>query len=332
MPDQSRYPLFHDGRFAFDEVHGFTWLDNELWLATEGAACAYDREKFRPRRFYARTLAAGAAELPRVREIARDPAAPAALVLRTAAGTAFRLDQGAWRPGDEAETFLRAYTRDTGPLLRWVQFPEGAIEAHTVSAGRPAVLGTKAGRSRLPLFSNNRFAFDDVRAAVLHGDTLWSATPAGLVEHQLNATTQSAPIVALHCFATDPGGQPVPMPNLERLVGLPDRALLAWGKEEVFFRPPPAGGGVPAWTVYPNVDAAGLAERMILPEGPTTWVLERPSEEGKALRVRRGAGGARAVSSSYQVADVTLAVMDQDWLYVPLASGGLLRVPKSRVR
>lgn len=367
MPDQSTYRLFSNGRFAFDEVYAFLRDGDRLWLATDGGICLYAYEGFKAERFLARAFMEAETKrgttsggLPQVREIVRDPEQPARIITRTTSGSVLETDRTtlAFVPskGNQKDTmppddvFTRAYTRERLQAphysMRLVQYPfgsasypDGALKAFVATASGPTVsLGAKATGAALPLFSNNRFSFDDVRAVVLHNSSLLAATPVGVVEHVIDWSKQQAALDRLHSFAESPQApSPRLMEGLERMVRFSNGSVITWSNSNVFdamF----AGdsNGSLSWKVNPTLQAEKIGPEMLLIDQHESWHLRAYQSDKHSAVVTRmmndKSTASREVHSRFKPLDVSVAVMDDDWIYLPDPRGGLFRVRKSGVQ
>jgi hypothetical protein len=338
MPDQSTYPLFAEGKFAFDRVRAFALVDGHYWLATDGGVCRYDSETFAPRRFYARDFF-NENRLEPVWEVAANPANGPQLFCRTRSGgaaTPFVFENDRWVKSDAAALLDQAYTRDKNNLMKFVQYPEGVLEAH-LAGPSAAVLGTGRDPRHTPLFSRNRFSFDDVRTAVLDKGMLWSATPAGVVEYELDWDSQTAQCRQIYGGLSSGAS----MDRLERIVRLPGNELLAWGDAGVYRAAINASGVGLQWQSWVTLNGASLRDQMRLPDGNVVWILARNPQQDDTLTLYRlrddmteltGNNPAWTIDRDFRSPDASLALMDDDWIYQPVARGGLMRIQKSNFR
>lgn len=338
MPDQSDYPLFADGKFAFDKIRSFALLGGHYWLATDGGVCCYDAETFVPKRFYARDFY-HENHLAPVCEIATNPVAPSQLLCRTRDGSdaiPFAFENDHWGKLDDAAPLEQAFTRDEDELMKFVQYPDGVLEAH-LSGPSAAVLGSGRNPTNPALFSRNRFSFDDVRTAVLDKQMLWSATPAGIVEYELDWTNFAAIRRKIYS-AVVPG---TAMGPLERIIRLPGNELLAWGNQSIYRAKINADETQLHWQVVGNSSGAGLKDKMILPDSDFFWLLARNSENDDGLSLYRLPHGTTnltgnerrlSISNQFRSPDASLSLMDEHWIYQPVADGGLMRIRKSDFR
>ena len=338
MPDQSTYPLFADGKFAFDKVRAFALLGSDYWLGTDGGVCQYEAGRFTPKRYYAKDFFEKPGRLPPVCEIAVNPSDSAQLLCRTrsqAADRGFVRNGDRWTESDNLSPLLQAYTRDEDDLMKFVQYPDGTLEAHLKDA-QPAVLGTGRNKQNLPLFSRNRFSFDDVRAAVLEQAVLWSATPAGVVEYLVDWDGQTAHCRRVYCSLA----AGATMRDLERIIRLPGNELLTWGSGNVY-RTQIADGRDLQWRAWESVSGVSFKDLMRLPDGDIVWVLARRADLDDSFQLYRLTGGLTSpvgnerflsIAKGFRSSDASQALMDERWIYQPVASGGLMRIDKSSVR
>lgn len=351
LPDQSQYPLFHDGKFAFDDVRAVAAVGDQWWLATDGGVCTYDRTKFAPGEFFARALAPAPDALPTVREIVTDLDRPGRELCRChrddGSQAAFEYQAGQWKPTVDEAPFLACYERHQNELMRFVQYPFGVLEAYvadrTAAAGKAApaaaILGTARGHTPLPLFAHQRFAFDDVQGAILDDDSLLVVTSAGLLERRVDWSAEQAPLTALTCYPS--AGTKLPaMAWLVHLTSFPDGSLLAWSQQAVF-RGTRAPAGAWQWNAVPGQSGRQLQDQMLLPDAAATWVLTREPSNNR-LQLYQLAADATApapaqpafsVGRSFHSTDVSTAVIDEQWIYQNNdPGGGVLRIPKAAIQ
>jgi hypothetical protein len=338
-----------DGKFAFDFVRAAAATDDSLWLATDGGVCQYDRVTFQPSRFFAGFAKLGPRQLARVREIVVDPAKPPGVFCRTVADGAessFALAGDEWTETGEQKPFIDAYTVANERLMRFVRYPDGTLEAHLNPPNDRAVLGTRRGQTPLPLFSNNRFAFDDVQSAVLHQGRLYAATAAGVVEYDVSPEGNTADIVRLHCYPKN--GTAPAMARLVRIVRSTKDHLLAWNAASVFQGKVTSQADGTAnsrasvnWSVVRKLTGNQLTAQMPLRDVEATWILERRANANNTLRVYRLDGErltpspgdtGQSIASKYTSLDVSTAMMDEDWIYHNVKEGGLIRIRKSALQ
>jgi hypothetical protein len=339
IADQSSYPLFQDGRFAFDNVHEFTSEGDRLWTATDGGVCLYTYPEFRPLKFFAQAIlearptggATGRGNLPMVREVIRDPDKPARVLCRTVAQDVYLFENGSWKRGSDGGAFEKAYCRQTDSLTRWLEYPDRRLEVQATTTGPLVLLGTKGGRTKLNLFRNNRFSFDDIQGAVLDGSALLTATPIGVVEQRIDWDRQQAPMIALHCHAKD-GTSWREMSDLEHITRCGRSAILAWGTGA--FKGIVGQGTVPSrqWQPYEQ-PRERIGPEMIIEDDVEQWKLVACIDDKPMQAIRLRAGQTRAVAARFRCRDVSQAVADDRWLYVPIPEpkGGLLRIAKNDV-
>ncbi len=347
MPDQSDYPLFSKGKFSFDYVRHFAVTDSGIWLATDGGVCEYDRHTFSPVRFFASFVSAEGA-LPCVREIVATSADPVCVFCRTRTDdgslSTFEFDGEEWTNSAKEQPFLDKYKCAEDKLMRFYRYPDGVLEAHLEHPSDAVVLGTGRGTTPFPLFAAGRFAFDHVRSAVLAGHKLWAATPAGVVEHELDwtkGTKGAAKIVRFYCY---PQAKRNPaMAHLDRVTRLPNGRLITWNEANVFEATFGKTTSFLTWNVLPELRGQDLSKRMLLPDDDKKWLLARLPEKKHAMRVYRLEGdqwgpatsnrgrSVEAYLESYSSLDVSTAMMDDAWIYQPVKEGGLIRIHKSSV-
>ena len=146
---------------------------------------------------------------------------------RTASGTIFEYVNDAWQSTQDSEVFLNAYTRHIDGLMRWLELPSRRLSLRLDTAtGQTVTLGSDA---RLELFTNNRFAFDDVQDALLQGSILLTATSMGIVEQNVQWADQRIQFRGFHCFADRISGS-TQMLDLEHIIRFPTGQVLAWGE------------------------------------------------------------------------------------------------------
>lgn len=340
LTDQSNYPLFCDGRFMFDEVREFVATPSQLWLATDGGVCAYAYPDFRPIRFWGRafsetqqTHAVGSQDsLPKVREVVCDPdgARTSRILCRTASGDRYAWDGTLWSRCTDDGPFERTYTRQTDTLTQWLEYPQRQLEVRVKTAsGQVLTLGSKGDKTRPDLFRNHRFSFDDVRGAVLHGSVLLTATNLGVIEQVIDWSRQHMDIKALYRYA-EAGASLQEMSGLDRIRELPGGRVLTWGRAS-FVRNAFAGP-TGAWRVYEH-PAKEIGPQMILDDGSEQWKIVACASPEPMRVGRLSDGSTRPITARFQCCDVSNAVMDDRWIYVPVPEpqGGLLRISKDKV-
>ena len=360
MPDQSAYPIFVNGRFAFDDVHATLAVGDALWLATGGGVCVYNRSDFAPRRFIMRPFleAAGAAKgdarpLGLVRELVRDPDRRDRLVARTDRGAVLEADATAeFHPTaaavtDGLDVFERAYTRETpgaaNHQMRLVQYPfgsyrlpQGALRARfRDAAGAWVELGRNRDEVALPLFSHERFAFDDVSDAVLHDGRLLVTTPVGIVTHGVDWDAERATILSIDAADDKPApGQLPALHDMIGIVGMPNGTVLAWNADRVFQMS--RDGGRTFWHDQRKQGQLPVQRLQVLDEETQVWQISLgPSGAGEASITRLVGGRAEGeigLGAAARFSDVSHPATDRKWIYVPRASYGLVQVEKAKIR
>ena len=346
--DQRQYPLFADGRFAFDDVRHFSAIDDRLWLATAGGVCVYDSKEFSPDRFYAASLQESPDQLPNVSEIVSDDASGVYCRLRREDDVelTFTLAGQIWMPSTEpselsaAESvFLAKYQRGEDRLMRLIQYPCGALEAHLKDPEQDAVLGKARGTSSLPLFANDRFSFDDVRFAALAGDSFWAATAAGVVEYRMDWKGERATVTRVYCYPSDPG-KGAAMAELEGIARFPHGELLAWGGGHVFHASTDTVPSPLCWSVLLTGGDAEFHRQMVLLDGQSNWVLRQDAAHEHAMQLFRlpedrlvptQDDRPHSIAANYHSLDMSTARVDDKWIYQKVNEGGVIRIPKSAV-
>jgi hypothetical protein len=242
------YELFFEGKFSFDHVFSVATAGPFVWLATAGGAVAIEPENHRIERVFARCFGLSEQQrLPDLREIcsSQSPKAGVLLYARTAGKRSFEndlplsgKDLGVWRevPPEVADpAFEAAYRKDTPApeFWSWVQPPEGIyVQIHPT---RPSGLrfGASAPLPHYSLMSRGRFSWDDLRDAVLVGQELVFATPAGICVYRVDPFEEVARLKEIHGRCGTEEGAEVPMTDIERIVSEGDE-LAAWNRKHVF--------------------------------------------------------------------------------------------------
>jgi hypothetical protein len=340
VAEQSDYQLFRNGRFAFDEVHEFACDGDKLWLAADGGVCMYEYPNFRPVRFFADDIlnamrqgnVAGRRILPAVNEIVCEPNKTSIVLCKTAAKDIYVFEGGAWKRGSDDGAFERVYSCQTDPLMRWFEYPQRCLEVRMKTiTGPDVVLGTKGNRTKLNLFRHERFSFDDVREAVLHGPVLLTATPVGVVVQQVDWSKQQATLSGLYCYANN-GAALQEMSDLEHIVNFIKGPILVWGNDAFKSVSLFGAGPVLQWQSYEH-PAALFGPQMTIEDGAERWkVIACDSNEPMKI-ANLNTGISRSVASRFKCRDVSKAVADSRWIYLPVPEpkGGLLRIPKDKV-
>jgi hypothetical protein len=350
--EQSVYPLFSNGRFSFDDVRTVLDVDGQLWLATGGGICIYNRDDFTPRRFVSRPFlgVAGAPQGPSVREMVRDPDRRDRIVARLDSGISFEADAAAAdfrkteiAAADGYDVFEWAYARKTfDPLdrgMRLIQypfgssrFPEGAVRARfRDTTGNWIELGKDDDRA-LPLFSNERFAFDDVSDAALVEGRLLVATPVGIVTNRIDWAGQRATMFSIDVAAAE-GSGPAGLPalrDMQGIVQMPGAALVAWNNDRVF-RQKIAAGRSP-WQKLRDQLPNPVAREQLLVEPAAEWRILLGIDD--AANVTRLVGGREVgqLRLGTRFGDVSHPVSDREWIYLPGMDAGLVRIEKAGIR
>jgi hypothetical protein len=364
LPDQSSYPLFVDGRFAFDDARGLIIDGDSLLLATGGGVCAYDRRTFAPQRFLARAFQeaerganGGPLGSPAVREIVRDPDAPNKLsdrlVARTEGGKILEsIGSGDFHVisdvvTDGMDVFDRAYTREipspANNQMRAIQYPygsarypKGAVRFYFQDgAGRPILLGRTGDERALPLFSHSRFAFDDVIDAALQGGRLMVATPAGIVTHDVDWEKRRAAIVSIEAYDADPvPGQTPALHDLLGVVAMPNGDAVAWNADDVFRWD--SNSGKSGWTKTSDQKSAPVRRMQVVSENGQEWRVSIGEGDNETSSLTRWANGQPGrefpLGSAKSYGDISHLAADHELIYLPLADYGLLQVEKAKIR
>jgi hypothetical protein len=367
LKDQSSYPLFVNGRFAFDEVRAILHNGAELWLATAGGICIYDRSDFTPRAFFARafldagrTKAGDADSAVAIRELVRDPDRSDRIVARMDRNVVLATSAGpaSFQPvaevkTDELDVFERAYTRESpsrdGHAIRLVQypfnsyrFPNGAVRARLRdSSGNWVELGRSGEEEpevKLPLFSKERFAFDDVSDGVLYGGRLLLTTPVGVLTHRVDWEKERAIIETLD---VDDGTGVPGLPALHDMVAIlamPSGAVMAWNNDRVFRME--RDGVRTVWRKdreqadHPVTREQILSERDPIDSKIVEWRISVDADGVPGALITRISDGHEAgqLHLGSALGDVSRPVTDDEWIYLPRASVGLLQVQKEKIR
>jgi hypothetical protein len=334
--DQSQYPLFHNGRFVFDNVHTFATDGKYYWLATDGGMCQYTYADFKPHTFHAKAfISTGAgvtghvalARLPQVREIVKDPQNNTRLMSRTSSGTIFEYVNDGWQLNQDSEVFLNAYTRHIDGLIRWLEFPNRRLSLYlNTTTSQKVILGSG---TRPNLFKNNRFAFDDVQDALLQGNTLLTVTSMGIVEQSVQWADQRVCFRGFHCFTDRIPGSPQ-MLDLEHIIRFPTGQVLAWG-ERAFVGDLTSGANqVWQWEVNSN-NTQQFMSQMTYADVTELWKL-RASSKSDPIKVEslRSGGMSHTIASRFKCNDVSRAAIDEKWIYLAAQNpGGLIRIRKA---
>ncbi len=335
LTDQSAYPLFQNGRFVFDDVHEFLVEGDRFWMATDGGVCLYSYREFRPIKFFAQTiLAVGPTPrpaLPAVHEVIRDRDKPSRILCKTADAEVYVWEDNSWKHGRDDGAFEKAYCRQIDPVMKWYEYPQRGLQVRATAGGQLVTLGAKGGGTKSNLFRNGRFSFDDVRDAVLDGSVLLTATPIGVVEQTVDWNKQQVPIRGLYCYASH-GTASQEMFDLERITKFPKGPVLVWG---IGAFTGIRGQGAPStWTWQPyEQPRERIGPEMVVDDGIEQWKLVA-SEGGRPVEaIRLRDGRTRAVASRFKCRDVSQAVADDRWIYVPVPEpkGGLLRICKNEI-
>jgi hypothetical protein len=347
--EQSSYPLFSNGRFAFDDVRAILHVEDELWLATGGGVCIYDRQEFMPRRFVSRAFLDNprAPVNPSVRELARDPSRRDRIVARMDSGTV--LEGG--RNGDFRRTaialtdgldvFEQAYMRtapDDGGTMRLIQYPfgsyrlpEGGLRARfRDSSGYWVELGRRRDERAPPLFSRERFAFDDVRDSAFHAGQLLVATPVGVVTNRIDWRGRRSDIQAIDVWGDrNVPGQLSSMHDMEAILRMPSGALIGWNSEHVFRL---MEGGRTIWQKQRDQARSPVMREQILSERDGEWRVSLDLDG--AANITRIVGGRAAgqVRIGKGFSDVSRPISDREWIYLPSAGAGLIQIEKAGIR
>jgi hypothetical protein len=340
--EQSIYQKFSNGRLAFDDVRAILNVEDELWLATAGGICIYDRD-FRPLRFIARAFldGAGAPSNPLVRELVRDPDAPDRIVARMDSGRTLQaIGAAGFLQTAIGDVFERAYTRsasDPDSEIRLVQypfgsyrFPQGALRARFHdSAGNWIELGNSGVDRALPLFSRERFAFDDVRDAILYAGQLLVATPVGVVSNRLDWDGRRVTIRSVDVAAGPnvPGQLPA-LHDMQGIVRMPNGAVMGWNSEEVFRLR--TDGGPAAWQKERDQAPSPVTRQQVLAEPEGQWKIS-VGDDGAATIIHVADGHEVAVRLANRFGDVSRPISDRDWIYLPSSGTGLIQIEKAGI-
>ena len=127
------------------------------------------------------------------------------------------------------------------------------------------------------------------------------------------------------------------MQGLERLVRFEDGSLMTWGTDRVLDATLDAGRKVSLrWRVNPDLRASQLGPEMHLIDRDETWGLRAYQDEGTPMTATRLVDGKVVASGTirarFKPTDVSVAVMDRTWIYLPDSPGGLLRIRKRDIR
>ena len=297
-----------------------------------------------------------------VREIFRNPSDQKTVLCRTEARHRFKWDEKKDNftllnqedlAGDEYEDLYRSFCTREAPnkdnhRMTWVQYPfgaldhpEGALVAEFVSAeNRRVTLGSDNSRAVFKLITRNRFSFDDVQSAVLLESKLLAATPAGIMEHRVDWPEQRAASVKIHCYTMDSERQDqVPLADLEGMVRLNNGDIMAWSGDHIYELVDPEGGRTDfGWKENTSLPIKRIGPEMLLrgSRGRKGWLLASYQDTGQPVRVTRLKGnkpaGTVKVNSRFQPVDMSKAVADQAWIYIPDPRGGLFRIRQSDVQ
>ena len=243
------YQLFFEGKFSFDHVFSVATPGEFVWLATAGGAVAVLPENRRIERLFAQCF--GLSEdrrLPDLREICSAPlngSQRGSLYARTSQKQTYEYVSprdgkglGQWRevPSEIADpAFEAAYRKDTPApeFWTWVQPPDGIyVQLHPTQPPN-LQFGACAPHSHYSLMSRGRFAWDDLRDAVLMGRELIFATPGGICVYELGHFDESVTLKEIHGRCPQGNLGETPMTNVERIV-VEGQELAAWNREHVF--------------------------------------------------------------------------------------------------
>jgi hypothetical protein len=225
--------------------------------------------------------------------------------------------------------FERAYTRQADTLIQWLEYPQRRLQSRMKTATGPVfALGSKGDKTKLNLFQNYRFSFDDIRGAVLHGSVLLTVTGLGVIEQTVDWSEQHVPIRALHRYAQD-GAALRAMSGLEHIRELSAGRVLTWGAAAFVCDSYGSGG---AWKTY-EYPAQEIGPAMILDDGAECWKVVAGDRRTPMKVVRLSDGATRSIAAQFQCPNASNMVLDRRWIYVPVLEphGGLLRAGKDEI-
>ena len=207
------------------------------------------------------------AQLPDIRELVLDPGRSGRALARDGLGQIW--EQNGAEPFRTAppslsiassKDILAAYRRGTlerasgggWPVTRYplnaIEYPKGALRMQVAdSLGRAAMLGRTPKDGGLPLFSGERFSFDDVRDAVIVGDAVFAATPLGISRYAISSWDNGTGRLDLIEFAsgTGPSSSDNRLDGFDRIVTMRNGITVAWNNRGTFQLEP--GGKQPAF-------------------------------------------------------------------------------------
>lgn len=256
--DAENLPVLQAGRLTADVIQGVAFDDQRAILATAAGLVEADPQSGAYRRLW--SAADGEpgrlASSPHVFH-AREPDA---LCARDRAGGLYRLDPAGarWQSIAPVEAaFPRhgdvLYANDFWTWYRW----DGGLQLHLDRADE-----TPDG---WPLFVDGRFSFDVLRSFRLDGETLWAATPGGLVKFR----SEDMSIERIDRTAVDgETGRTVPLLDAVRFSA---RDELACTSEH--HRYAPVDG---RWV---RTVGAALSDSQVVQDGPWEWRVEPVRDE-----------------------------------------------------